>query len=122
LNSTANLATARQSIELALLPRKRSEPKTIRIEPEEEYRPHYAAAAEEMRDKKRRVDAIFAQKEKPASEFGFLDEYVAKKQRNVEWLPLIEGYLKRPETKTGATLIMTIKQGGYVRPCSCSST
>ena len=68
-----------------------------------------------MRDKKRRAEAFFAQKEKPASEFGFLDEYSAKKQRNVEWLPLMDGYLKRPETATGITLIMTIKLGGYTK-------
>lgn len=109
------LATAKLSLELALLPQKHLQSKTIRIEPEEEYTPHYAAAAEEMRDKKRRGEAYFSQKAKAASEFGFLDDYSAKKQRRVEWLPLMEDYLNRPETKTGATLIMTIKQGGYTK-------
>lgn len=109
------LAAARKSLELALLPRKRLDSKTIRIEPEKDYIERYSAAAEEMRDKKRRAAAFLAQKEKPASEFGFLDAYQAKKQGRVEWLPLMENYLSRPETKTGATLIMTIKQGGYTR-------
>jgi hypothetical protein len=109
------LATARRSLELALLRRKTSPSKTTRVEPEEDYTQRYAVAAEEMRDKKRRAEAFFAQKKKPASEFGFLDEYSAKKQRRVEWLPLMENYLSRPETKTGATFIMTIKQGGYTR-------
>ena len=109
------LAAARRSLELALLPRKQLKSKTVRVEPEDDYTARYAAAAEEMRDKKRRAAAFFAQKDKPASEFGFLDAYEAKKQGRVEWLPLMESYLSRPETKTGATLIMTIKQGGYTR-------
>lgn len=109
------LAAARRSLELAWLPRKRLESKTIRIEPEEEYTSHYAAAAEMMRDTMRRAEAYFAQTEKPPSEFGFLDEYQVKRQRVAEWLPLLEDYLKRPETKTGITLIMTIKQGGYTK-------
>ncbi len=109
------LATARRSLELALLPRKRPGLRTIRVEPELEYTPHYAAAAEELRDRKRRAEAFFSQDDKPASEFGFLDEYSAKKQRAVEWLPLLEDYLNRPETKSGITLIMTIKQGGYTK-------
>lgn len=109
------LATARRTLEIALLSRKRSKSKTIRIEPEEEYTPHYTAARDEMLDKKRRVEAYFAQSEKPPSAFGFQDEYAAKKQRKVEWLPLMENYLKRPETQTGITLIMTIKQGGYTK-------
>ena len=44
------LATARQTLELALQPRSTTESKTIRIEPEEEYTPHYAASAAKMRD------------------------------------------------------------------------
>lgn len=109
------LVSARRSLELALLPRTQSKFKTTHIEPEEEYTPHYAAAAESMRDIRRRADAFLAQTEKPASDYGFLDEYQAKKQRRIEWLPLMESYLGRPETKTGITLIMTIKQGGYTK-------
>lgn len=109
------LAAARRSLELALLPRKTLESKTVRVEPEEFYTPHYAAAATAMRDLKRRSQTFLAQSEKPAADFGFLDAYQAKKQGAVQWLPRMEDYLKRPETKTGATLIMTIKQGGYTR-------
>lgn len=109
------LAAARRSLELALMPRKRPRSKTIRVEPEEEYTPHYTKARDEMRDKKRRVEAYFAQSEKPPTAFGFQDEYAAKKQRKVEWLPLMEDYVNRPETENGVTLIMTIKQGGYTK-------
>lgn len=109
------LTTARQTLELALRPRTPVESKTIRIEPEEELTPHYAASAARMRDTEERSRAFLAQKVKPASDFGLLDEYQAKKQRVQEWLPLMEDYLKRPETKTGATLIMTIKEGGATK-------
>tara|TARA_R110002072_G_scaffold302999_4_gene491157 strand:+ start:8108 stop:10684 length:2577 start_codon:yes stop_codon:yes gene_type:complete len=109
------LATARASLELAVLPRQPPASRTVRIEPEDEYTPHYAKAAEAMRDTGKRARAFLAQKEKPAAAFGLLDEYQAKKQQVQEWLPLMDDYLARPETKTGATLIMTIKQGGYTR-------
>jgi hypothetical protein len=109
------LATARGTLELALLPRTRLESKTVRIEPEEEYRKHYSAAAAEMQDRMDQARAYLAQSEKPASAFGFLDEYQAKKQRVALWRPQLLQYLKRPETKTGVTMIMTIKQGGYTK-------
>lgn len=109
------LATAKTSLELALLPRTPAKSKTVRIEPEEYYTPHYTASAERMRDTSSRAKAFLAQSTKPASDFGLLDEYQAKKQRVAEWLPLMEDYLARPETKTGATLIMTIKEGGMTR-------
>lgn len=109
------LAAARATLGLALTPRKAVESKTQRVEPEEEYTQTYAEAAAKMRDTAERSRAFLAQKEKPASDFGFQDEYQAKKQRTQEWLPLMEDYLKRPETKTGVTLIMTIKQGGTTK-------
>lgn len=109
------LATARASLELAVLPRKSPASKIVRIEPEDEYTPHYAEAAAELSDRETRAEAYFSQKAKPPSAFGFLDEYSVGKQRVAEWLPLLEDYLARPETRTGATLIMTIKQGGYTR-------
>jgi len=109
------LAAARRSLELALRPRKSVPSRTVRIEPEEHYTQHYAAAAETMRDTKQRSEAFLAQTDRPASDFGFLDAYQARKQGTVQWLPRMEDYLNRPETQTGATLIMTIKQGGYTR-------
>jgi hypothetical protein len=108
-------ATAIDNLKLILLPRKRPAAKTVRIEPEEYYTPHYADAAEQMRDIGKRANAFLSQSEKPASEFGLLDEYQAKKQKVQKWLPLMEDYLSRPETQTGITLIMTIKQGGYTK-------
>lgn len=109
------LATAAATLELAVLPRRQLKTATVRVEPEEEYNPHYADAAEEMRDRSSRARAFLAQKERPASDFGLLDEYQAKKQQHAEWLPLLDQYLARPETKTGISLIMTIKQGGYTK-------
>ncbi|MEM7476252.1 MAG: DUF1592 domain-containing protein [Planctomycetota bacterium] len=109
------LASARHSLKLSLLPRKQPATRTIRIQPEEEYTQRYATAAEEMRDIKRRSEAFLSQSEKPASDFGFLDAYQAKKQGQVSWLPRMDDYVERQETQTGATLIMTIKQGGYTR-------
>jgi hypothetical protein len=108
-------ATAAANLQLMLSPRKHPKPKTVRIEPEEYYTPHYTEAAAQMRDIGKRANAFLAQSEKPASEFGLLDEYQAKKQKVQEWLPLMEDYLARPETETGITLIMTIKQGGYTK-------
>ena len=109
------LASARSALNQSLARNKKVEPKTTRIEPEEFYNKSYAKAAEGLRDISSRAQAFLAQSEKPASDFGLLDKYQAKKQQVAEWLPLLDQYLARPETKTGATLIMTIKQGGYTR-------
>ena len=56
----------------------------------------------------RRSEAFLAQTEKPASEFGFLDEYQARKQGVVQWLPRMEDYLNRPETQAGAGFIVMV--------------
>lgn len=109
------LATARASLRLALQPRSNHSARTRRVEPELEYNPHYAKAAAEIRDSMDRAAAYFAQDEKPPEAFGFLDEYQVKRQLQSDWLAQLEMYLKRPETKTGITLIMTIKQGGYTK-------
>ncbi|EMI56403.1 secreted protein containing DUF1592 [Rhodopirellula sallentina SM41] len=109
------LTLARQALHLCLQANGLRPAKTIRIEPEETYTPHYTASAERMRDIGKRARAFLAQTEKTASEFGLLDAYQAKKQSHQEWLPLMEDYLARPETQTGITLIMTIKEGGYTK-------
>lgn len=109
------LNTARATLRLALFPEAPVKPKTMRVEPEEFYTEHYAKAAEGLRDIGARSRAFLAQKEKPASDYGLLDEYQAKKQAYQEWLPLLEDYLARPETKTGAAMIVTIKQGGVTK-------
>lgn len=112
------LATARTNLELALLPRKPLASKTVRIEPEDEFNKTITDAAAQMRDNEKRSKAYFAQKEKegkPASDFGFLDDYQANRRRVAEWLPLFDRYLSRPETKTGIATIVTIKQGGLTK-------
>lgn len=106
------LATARASLEMALLPRTPPESKTVRIEPETEFNKTISEAAAQMKDQVKRANAYFSQKGKPASDFGFLDDYQAKRQRVSEWVPLFDRYLDRPETKTGVATIVTIKQGG----------
>ncbi|MEM6469639.1 MAG: DUF1592 domain-containing protein [Planctomycetota bacterium] len=109
------LAAADDALRLALRTRVDVSPRIERIEPENYYNEHYAAALAEMEDSLRRAQAFAAQTEKPASEFGFLDDYQAKRSLNQGWIPLLTNYANRPENQTGATLIMTIKQGGYTR-------
>ncbi|TWU58612.1 hypothetical protein Poly51_13910 [Rubripirellula tenax] len=111
------LAAANSALELALNPRKKVETKVIRVQPEEQYTPHYAAAAAKLQDKLDRAAAWKSQTEKPASEFGFLDEYEAKKSsiNSAKWLRQLKWYLDQPETKMGAALILTIKDGGYTK-------
>lgn len=109
------LAVARKTLEISLANQKSPPFKTTRIQPEDYYTPHYTAAAAAMRDIRDRSRAFLAQKEKPASAFGLLDRYQAKKQVTQEWLPQLDRYLAQPENKTGAALLMTIKQGGATK-------
>ena len=111
------LATAKETLKLALATPHPAKTRTVRIEPEEEYTPHYEKALAALQDNINRAIAWKAQSEKPASEFGFLDEYGAKKslENSKGWSPQLVKYLERPETKTGATLIITIKDGGYTK-------
>lgn len=109
------LAVARDTLRLAFSKNKSS--KTVRVEPEKRFTPHYRKVVKELRDKKSKAEAYLAQSSKPPSAFGILDEYQAKKQlaQSLEWLPQVEEYVARPETKTGAALILTIKHGGPTR-------
>jgi len=109
------LATAKDTLSLAMRQHKKRSSKTKRVEPEKLYNSRYSAAAKEMKELEKRAAAYFAQNKKPPSDFGILDEYQAKKQRVQEWLPLMNAYINRPETKTGAILIVTIKQGGTTK-------
>ncbi|MEO6750967.1 MAG: DUF1587 domain-containing protein, partial [Chthoniobacteraceae bacterium] len=111
------LATARGALERALLTRPVPKASTQRVEPEEEYTPHYQEELADLKARRKNAEDFAAQSEKPASAFGFLDQYAAKKQlaATAEYIPQIEKYLARPETKTGATLILTIKGGGMTR-------
>ncbi len=107
------LDVARGALKLAMYPPKRKS-RTRRIEPEEYYTPHYEGVVKELKRKQANAEAYAAQSEKPPSAFDMLDEYQAKKQlvNMRKWLPQVEEYIARPETQTGATLIMTIKYGG----------
>jgi len=111
----AYFETAKDTLRLAMRPSRNRRSETKRVEPEKFYRSLYLAAGKEMKDLEKRAADYFAQDKKPPSDFGFLDDYQVKKQRVQEWLPLMEAYVKSPETETGATLIMTIKQGGMTK-------
>jgi hypothetical protein len=115
------LLTAEKTIDLALAEPKNRKLKTVRIEPEEYYTRHYQKYVDELKLKLKNARDYKAQANskdaKPPSAFDMLDKYQAKKQlvNTKKWLPQLEKYLARPETKTGATLIMTIKAGGMTR-------
>lgn len=114
----AYLALARSSLELSFFPPPQRRPRTIRIEPEDKYTAHYTKVVQRMRETLDRAKAWKAQKNKrPPEAFGFLDEYQVKKRLSnyPKWLPQLEQYLAAPENRTGATLILTIKEGGYTR-------
>jgi hypothetical protein len=111
------LTTAKKSLELALMARPAPKSRTIRIEPEVEYTPHYEAAAAALKDDHDRAVAWRAQSEKPPSDFGFLDAYQVKKriQAFKTRRPQLVQYLERPETKNGVAMMLTIKEGGYTK-------
>ncbi len=112
------LALARRNLELSFFPVQRKKVKTTRIEPEEKYTKHYIKAVNRMEETLSRARKWQAQKnKKPPSEFGFLDEYQVEKNLSnyPKWLPQLKRYLAAPENKTGATLVLTIKDGGYTR-------
>ncbi len=91
--------------------------KTTRIDPETETSKHYRHYLSELEDIRNRADSLIANPKQNAKDLGFIDLYQAKRQKTAynNYSPQLEEYLKRPETKTGATLILTIKGGGYTR-------
>lgn len=109
------LATARKTLELALLAKPPKESQIVRIEPEEIYLPLYAELAKE-----RLVEAqdyyswrAAGGTDEVAKDFGFLDGWQADRRiQNFResYLPL-EKWLLAPENKTGAALMITIKDG-----------
>ncbi|QDT11064.1 DUF1592 domain-containing protein [Stieleria marina] len=111
------LAAATKTLRLCLLPRQPPQLATRRVDPEEQQSAHYQKYLDGIKDEFERATQWNAQTDKPPSEFGFLDRYQAKKklQQYKQWGPQLEEYLARPETKTGSTLIMTIKAGGMTR-------
>lgn len=111
------LATARRTLELALAPPTTAKMTSVRIEPEDEYTPHYARMAAELQNRYEQAVAWKAQSDKPPSAFGILDEYAIGKTISAykSRYPQLVAYGKRPETKTGAAMILTIKEGGMTR-------
>ena len=107
------LAIARRSLELALKPRRTTEEEILRVEPEKQFTPVYRKRLEQYQGTVDRSDAYQAQSEKPPTEFGFIDKAQAKKAKRgaQKYLPMFADYVHRPETKHGATLISTIKNG-----------
>ncbi len=112
------LALARKTLELSFFPPKLKKRRVVRIEPEKKYTAHYTKVVKRMHEQIKNAKAWEAQQGgRPPSDFGFLDEYELKKRRKSasEWLPQIEQYLAAPENRTGASLILTIKDGGYTQ-------
>jgi len=107
------LAVARDTLKLALKPEQERKGRTERMEPEEKYTQLYSDLLAELQDTKKRAETFLAQRGKPATEFGFLDEGQARKQlrATATYMPQLADYLARPETKHGATLISRIKTG-----------
>lgn len=111
------LAVARNTLRVTLAEPHARKSRTVRVEPEAAARELYAGLRDEYRDKVKRAKAWKAQSEKPASEFGFLDQYSATKslRNSANWLPQLEEYLERPETEHGVTMILTIKKVGMAK-------
>ncbi|MFD2256718.1 DUF1592 domain-containing protein [Luteolibacter algae] len=110
------MSVAKESFALAMRESPPLKSKIFRVEPEMGASRNYRERLEAYKEAIKRSDAFFAQKEKPATDFGFGDAYGARRSRQnaVDWIPQLEEYLGRPETKTGATLQVTIKSGGFV--------
>lgn len=111
------LTTATDALKLCLLPAKQGKSNTRRVDPEETYTKQYRDYVAKIKDAHDRSLAWKAQKGKPPSAFGILDEYQIRKSIEAyrNWSPQLIWYLEQPETKTGAILVMTIKAGGYTR-------
>ena len=114
------LETARRAVELSLKPpgtggSKKKEPEISRIEPEDFYNPHYLALASNLLDRAQRVYSwrLDGKGDEGAKKFGFLDGWQAGRQLNSfdKNYPQVAKYLAAPENKTGAALMVTIKDG-----------
>ncbi len=111
------LNSARRSLDFALNSSSKVKSSTKRVEPEETYTPHYTAYLKELKTRISNSKAFLASPDDPPEDLGILDAYQARKQmRNAKhWVPQLEEYVGRPETKTGATMILTIKEGGITK-------
>ncbi len=108
--------TAKATLRYCLKADESPNTKVTRIELEDEYTERYRTYLGQLADQAERARKFLAQSEKPASAFGLIDEYQAKKNISSyeNWKTQLEQYLEWPETKEGAALILTIK-GGMTR-------
>ncbi|MGJ8695724.1 MAG: DUF1592 domain-containing protein [Verrucomicrobiaceae bacterium] len=111
------LAVARDTLELSFFGKPPSTPKTTRVQPEADVTKQYTDYLAKLEDVKSRAQKLIADPSLDAKKLGFIDLYQAKRQLNSykDYSPQLIEYLNRPETKTGATLILTIKGGGPTR-------
>ncbi len=116
------LETASDTLVLALIPREKNrnasddgEPEIVRVEPEEIYNPHYLEVASDLLDRAQRNYSwqLAGGTDEIAKKFGFLDGWQAGRQLNsfADYYPQVAKYLAAPENKTGAALMITIKEG-----------
>tara|TARA_R110002096_G_scaffold4501_19_gene21175 strand:- start:7607 stop:10150 length:2544 start_codon:yes stop_codon:yes gene_type:complete len=109
------LSTARSTLELALMPPSQKPSKVVRIEPEEIYYPLYAElASRRLKIAQNYYDwQATGGRDDNAKEFGFLDGWQAG--RNLDNFhisyPPLKKWLAAPENKSGAALMITIKDG-----------
>lgn len=111
------LSTAKDSLKLSMIGARKIAPHKQRIEPEIEANERHSTTLASYKERLSRAKAYLSQKEKPPSAFGFLDNHQVRKTKlnTTNWSIQLEDYFKRPETKTGATSIQTIKGGGMQR-------
>ncbi|MDF1659943.1 MAG: DUF1592 domain-containing protein, partial [Verrucomicrobiales bacterium] len=109
------LETATKTLDLALSSKAPESESFERVEPEEIYTPLYLELARNLLDRAQRTYAWQAAggKDENAKEFGYLDGWQAGRQLNSfqQYFPQVEKYLDAPETKEGAALMLTIKDG-----------
>lgn len=110
-----HLETARGALRLAIVAKPQRPSETIRIEPEDTYLPKYSMLAVERLDTAKRYYNWRAAggTDEIAKEYGFLDGWQADRNLNnfKESYPPLEKWLSAPENRTGAAMMITIKEG-----------
>ncbi|MEC5125441.1 DUF1592 domain-containing protein [Verrucomicrobiales bacterium BCK34] len=111
------LETASETLDVALTPSKKipEGSRLTRIEPEEIYYPHYLKLASNLLDRAQRNYAwqLAGGTDELAKDYGYLDGWQAGRQLNsfAQYYPQVAKYLSAPENKTGAAMMITIKDG-----------
>ncbi|MEM7143810.1 MAG: DUF1592 domain-containing protein [Verrucomicrobiota bacterium] len=108
------LATARNTLELALLAKSQRPSETIRIEPEDYFYPFYANLAAERLDRAKRYYSFLGAggTDEAAKQFGFLDAWQGDRSSGAsDGFMQVKKWLDAPENKKGAALMVTIKDG-----------